>query len=66
MTPTLQSSILPFNTEKINDKYLVTNMMGCWDALNAEEFRQLHSLRVAQGGALFNRLLERGLIVDEG
>ena len=65
MTSTVQSSILPFNAEKINDKYLVTNMMGCWDALNEKEFRQLNSLRVLEGGDLFNRLLERGLIVDE-
>ena len=41
MTSTIHSSILPFNAEKINDKYLVTNMMGCWDALNEKEFRQL-------------------------
>ena len=40
-------------------------MMGCWDALNEKEFRQLNSLRVLEGGDLFNRLLERGLIVDE-
>ena len=66
MTETLPSSILPFNAEKINNKYLVTNMMGCWDALNEKEFRQLNSLHVEQGGDLFNRLLERGLIVDEG
>jgi uncharacterized protein len=66
MTETIQSSILPFNSEKINNKYLVTNIMGCWDALNEKEFRQLNSLRVEQGGDLFNRLLERGLIVDEG
>ncbi|MBF0504821.1 MAG: His-Xaa-Ser system radical SAM maturase HxsB [Candidatus Omnitrophica bacterium] len=65
MTTTAQSSILPFNTEKINNKYLVTNMMGCWDALSEKEFRQLHSLRVMEGGALFNRLLGRGLIVNE-
>jgi len=64
MTTTAGSSILPFNAEKINDKYLVTNMMGCWDALNEKDFRQLHSLRVLEGGPLFNRLLERGLIVD--
>ena len=64
MTPTVHSSLIPFNSEKINDKYLVTNMMGCWDALNEEEFRQLHSLRVMQGGDLYDRLLERGLIAD--
>ncbi|MBF0570993.1 MAG: radical SAM protein [Candidatus Omnitrophica bacterium] len=65
MTSTVNSSILPYNYEKINDKYLVTNMMGCWDALDALEFRKLYSLRVLEGGELFNRLLERGLIVDE-
>jgi His-Xaa-Ser system radical SAM maturase HxsB len=64
MTSVAQSSILPFNAEKINDKYLVSNMMGCWDALNEGEFRQLNSLRVLKGGNLFDRLLERGLIVD--
>jgi His-Xaa-Ser system radical SAM maturase HxsB len=65
MASTTQSSVLPFNAEKINDKYLVSNRMGCWDALNEEEFRQLNSLRVLEGGGLFNRLLERGIIVDE-
>ncbi len=64
MTATVQSSILPFNVEKINDRYLVTNMMGCWDALNEKEFRQLNAFNVPAGGALFNRLLSRGLIVD--
>lgn len=66
MTQSLQSCLLPFNAEKINDQYLVSNMMGCWDALNAAEFRQLNSLRVLEGGNLFDRLLDKGLIVDEG
>jgi His-Xaa-Ser system radical SAM maturase HxsB len=39
--------------------------MGCWDALSTEEFRQLNSLQVLKGGSLFNRLLDRGIIVDE-
>ena len=64
MTSTTYPALLPFNSEKINDKYLVTNMMGCWDALNEGEFRQLHNLSVMGGGNLFNRLLKRGLIVD--
>jgi len=64
MTTTAQPSLLPYNCEKINDKYLVTNMMGAWDALNEGEFFQLNSLRVLEGGALFDRLLQRGLIVD--
>ena len=65
MTTLQQASLLPFNVEKIDNKYLVSNMMGCWDALNAQELRQLNNLRVLEGGELFNRLLERGLIVDE-
>lgn len=63
-TPSLVS-ILPFNAEKIKDKYLVSNMMGCWDALDDEEFRLFHSLRVLEGGPLFDRLLGKGLIVSE-
>ncbi len=65
MAQTLQPALLPYNSAKINDKYLVSNMMGCWDALSEDEFRTLNSLRVLQGGELFNRLMERGLIVDE-
>lgn len=64
MISTTYPSLIPFNSERIDDKYLVTNMMGCWDALSEEDFRQLNSLRVLQGGSLYNRLLERGLIVD--
>ena len=64
MTPTVESSILPFNVEKINGQYLVSNMMGCWDALNEKEFRQLNAFQVPRGGDLFNRLLARGLIVN--
>lgn len=65
MISTACPSVIPFNSEKINDKYLVTNMMGGWDALNEEEFRNLNSLRVLEGGRLYERLLERGLILDE-
>ncbi|MDE2221566.1 MAG: radical SAM protein [Candidatus Omnitrophica bacterium] len=43
---------------------MVTNIMGCWDALDEAEFRQLNSLRVPEGSGLYNRLLEKGLILD--
>jgi uncharacterized protein len=64
MNITADCSVLPFNSKKIKNKYLVTNMMGCWDALNREEFGELNSLRVLSGGKLFDRLLKRGIIVD--
>jgi len=65
MASTIPTSILPFNAEKINDKYLVSNRMGCWDALDKSEFSLFNSLRVLEGGELYDRLLQRGLIVDE-
>ena len=64
MTTSADPSVLPFNSKKINGKYLVTNMMGCWAALDRKEFQELNSLRVLKGGPLFNRLLERGVIVN--
>ncbi len=64
MPITTDASVLPFNSKRIQGKYLVTNTMGCWDALDAKEFEELNSLRVLEGGALFDRLLKRGLIVD--
>ncbi|MBL8014022.1 MAG: His-Xaa-Ser system radical SAM maturase HxsB [Candidatus Omnitrophica bacterium] len=65
LNETKNPSILPFNSEKINNKYLVTNVLGCWDTLTEDEFRRFHSLRVPPNGSLFNRLVERGLIADE-
>ncbi len=65
MNTATEACLLPFNAERFKDKYLVTNRMGCWDALNVQEFRQLNSLQVLQGGKLFERLRERGLILDE-
>ena len=58
------SVILPFNSALINGKHLVSNMMGCWDALTPAEFRQLNTLRLGSAGALGQRLRARGIIVD--
>ncbi len=57
--------ILPFNSAKINGKYLVSNMMGCWDALTPAEFRQLNALRLKSSDALAQRLRTRGIVVDQ-
>ncbi len=64
MTTTTQASVLPFNFKMIRGKYLVSNMMGCWDVLDRKEFQELNSLRVLEGGALFDRLQQKGIIVD--
>ncbi|MBF0594797.1 MAG: radical SAM protein [Candidatus Omnitrophica bacterium] len=57
--------ILPFNSAKINGKYLVSNAMGCWDALTPAEFRLLNALQLNPATALGRRLLTRGIAVDQ-
>jgi His-Xaa-Ser system radical SAM maturase HxsB len=59
-------AIVPFNSTIIKDRYLVSNFMGGWDFLDKAEFRKLHSLRISPQSPFFNRLREKGLIVDEG
>ena len=58
-------AVLNFNSARIRDKYLVSNMLGAWDFLDADEFRVLHSFRVSKGSALFSRLRTAGIIADE-
>lgn len=58
-------AVLPYNAEKISDRYLITNSLGSWDLLAADEFRRLEQLNMEDGDALFNRLYDKGIIVKE-
>ncbi len=58
--------ILPFNSRRINGRYLVSNRLGGWDFLAPDEFRQLNALGVARGTPLFERLRAKGLLADAG
>jgi uncharacterized protein len=65
MARTNDDVVLPFNAARIRDKYLVTNMLGAWDVLDSQEFRQLNALRPLPGTPLWSRLKARGIVVDE-
>ncbi len=64
MKKTKDFFILPFNSRRINGRYLVSNRLGGWDFLTPDEFRQLNALGVARGTPLFERLRAKGLVAD--
>ncbi len=64
MPRTHEHVILPFNSARIRNKYLVSNMMGAWDVLDPVEFRQLSAMSVDPASVLGKRLHERGVVVD--
>lgn len=58
-------AVLPYNTERISDHYLVSNFLGSWDLLTLDEFKRLEQFSFAENDALFNRLYDKGVIVRE-
>jgi len=58
-------AVIPFNVEKIKDKYLVTNILGRWAILDTEEFRLLQSFNINEKSNIFKKLKERGIILDK-
>jgi len=58
-------AVVPFNSNIILDKYLVSNMLGAWDILNKRDFNLLSSFKYERDDSLSGRLHERGLVVDE-
>jgi His-Xaa-Ser system radical SAM maturase HxsB len=55
---------LPYNVDKIRDRYLVVSLSGSWDFLSRDEYRQLSSFSLKRNTGLYNRLRERGLIIE--
>ena len=64
MPKTKDFFIPPFNSARMKDKYLVSNILGSWDFLDQEEFRLFHGLRLTRKMPFFLRLKECGLVVD--
>ena len=58
-------AVLPYNTEKINDHYLISNILGSWDLLDCNEFKRLEQFSLDENDDLFNRLYDKGVIVKE-
>jgi len=58
-------AVIPFNSTIIKDKYLVSNMLGNWDFLAKDEFKILQSSNLTKKFPFFNRLRDKGLVIDE-
>lgn len=58
-------AVIPFNSNIISDKYLVSNMLGAWDILDKRDFNLLNSFKCDTDTALLNRLREKGLVADD-
>ncbi|MCK4881402.1 MAG: His-Xaa-Ser system radical SAM maturase HxsB [Candidatus Omnitrophica bacterium] len=58
-------AVLPYNSKKINDHYLVSNFLGNWDFLVQDEFRRLQQLSLEANDNLFDRLYEKGIVVQK-
>jgi His-Xaa-Ser system radical SAM maturase HxsB len=58
-------AVIPFNHSRIKDRYLVSNILGGWDFLQKDEFRQLSSFSVEKDTPLFKRLHDKGIVIDE-
>jgi len=57
--------VLPYNSGRINGKYLVSNLLGNWDFLTSEEFKTLEQFKVKEDSSLFKRLHDKGLIIKD-
>ena len=57
-------AILPFNSSRVKDKYLLSNQLGAWDFLDKKEFREFSSYSLKKGSALYERLYGKGLVAD--
>ena len=58
-------AVIPFNSAIIKDRYLVSNMLGNWDFLAKDEFKVLQSSNLTKKTPFFNRLRDKGLVIDE-
>lgn len=58
-------AILPYNSSRIDNKYLVSNFFGSWSILGREDFKALEKLQVSKKSSLFKRLSNDGIILQE-
>ncbi|MEW5895211.1 MAG: His-Xaa-Ser system radical SAM maturase HxsB [Candidatus Omnitrophota bacterium] len=58
-------AVLPYNSQKINGHYLISNFFGSWDLLTSDEFKRLERFCFDENDKFFNRLLDKGVIVTE-
>lgn len=64
MKKTRESAILPYNSAKIKEHYLITTFLGGWAVLNTEEFRKLNSLNIAADTTLVDKLRKNRILLE--
>ena len=65
-TATIQDwAVLPYNSKILDKHYLVSNLLGCWDFLKPDEFKQLEQYRIEENTPLFDRLKDKGIIIEK-
>ena len=57
--------VLPFNSERISDKYLVVSILGGWCILDEREFCQFQSHKVGENSPLYEKLRLAGMLLTE-
>jgi His-Xaa-Ser system radical SAM maturase HxsB len=58
-------AVLPYNSKRINDKYLISNLLGSWSIFDRKVFLNLEQFRLSESSPLFKRLYQEGIIVKE-
>ena len=49
-------AVLPYNSQKVETSYLVTNFLGNWTFLKPSEFKQLEQLDLNEQDKVFKKL----------
>jgi len=57
-------ALLPYNSAKIRDKYILSTFLGAWTFVNEDEFKLINSLRIENDSALFRKLKKHQFILD--
>ena len=58
-------AVLPYNSKKILDKFLVSTQFGGWSLLDRDDFRKLNSLGLCKDSILYNRLKKDGVVISD-
>lgn len=58
-------AVLPYNSQRINGRYLVSNFLGSWNILTPDEFKKLELIDIEIGDEFHKRLYDKGIVVDE-
>lgn len=61
-----ESAILPYNSAKIREHYLITTLWGGWVVLDADEFKKLNSLDIGTGSPLVDKLRKNRILLETG